>query len=220
MPSLIQIYWYCMESRWRNLIIVFVTVLLVFLVYWFVPAERPRSLGADGAIDSYGRTEAEINAILIATPGFEPKSASFKTIDTVALEKAKQQIQIVKARVQDSGFSDKSAALALADAWIARIELAISWKQLRDLKKQANFVGTESDAEVCAKKNVLLKLQQRLENARNALLREEELHNSFATGFSVLATQSGFAQQIDTASIRLELEIHLETVNEILGVCG
>lgn len=209
-----------MDSRWRNLLIAITVLFLFFLVYWLIPKQSSLPQGIDQSVASYELAEAEINAVLIATPGFEPKSGSFKTIDTIALEKAKQQLQTVKQKTQSgSNFSEKTAALALADTWIARIELAISWKQLQDLKKQANFVGTESDAEICAKKSVLLEMRQRLEDARNALLREEEAHNAFAIGFSVLATQSGFGQQIDTQSIRLELEIQLETVNEILGAC-
>ncbi len=209
-----------MDSRWRNLLIAIVVLLLVFLVYWLIPKQTPSVSGIDQSVGSYEVAEAEINAILIATPGFEPKSGSFKTIDAIALEKAKQQIQGIKQKIRSApGFSEKTAALALADTWIGRIELAISWKQLQELKKQANFVGTESDAEICAKKNALLEMKQRLENAQNALLREEELHNSFATGFSVLATQSGFGLPIDTERMRSGLGVQLETVNEIVGAC-
>ncbi len=210
-----------MDSRWRNLLIAITVLLLVFLAYSLFSKQVLPPSDSDQSVASYELAEAEINAVLVSTPGFEPKSGSFKTIDTTALEKAKQQIQAVKQKIQSGpGFSEKTAALALADTWIARIELAISWKQLQELKKQANFVGTESDSEVCAKKNVLLELKQRLENAQNALSQAETTQNAFATGFSVLATESGFGQPIDTQPIRLELEIQLETVNEILGVCG
>jgi hypothetical protein len=210
-----------MDSRWRNLLIAIAVLLLFLAGYWLFSRSPVSDAASTQPPASYEWAEAEINAVLLSTPGFEPKSGSFKTIDAPALEKAKQQLVGIRQKIQSSPhFSEKPAALALAETWIGRIELALSWKQLQETKKKANFVGTESNAEVCAKKSVLLELRQRLENARNALLREQENHNSFASGFSVLAAKSGFLQQTDSVLVLPELEMQLETVNEILGACS
>jgi hypothetical protein len=210
-----------MDSRWRNLLIAIAVLLLFLAGYWLFSRSPVSDAASTQPPASYEWAEAEINAVLLSTPGFEPKSGSFKTIDAPALEKAKQQLVGIRQKIQSSPhFSEKPAALALAETWIGRIELALSWKQLQETKKQANFVGTESDSEVCAKKTVLLELRQRLENARNALLREQENHDSFASGFSVLAAKSGFLQQTDSVLVLPELEMQLETVNEILGACS
>lgn len=207
-----------MQTRWRNLLLVLALLALVFLGYVLFFAQPFAPLPASQAIDSFEKAEAEINAILIATPGFEPKSASFKTIDPVPLAKAKEQIQLVKARVGVSAFSQKSAALALADAWIARIELALSWKRMQEYADSAQFSQSDSLETICQQKEFLLELKARVLAASGALENAQETHASFSTGAATLASQNGFVQPISGFS-EPELDKTLEKINQLLGSC-
>jgi hypothetical protein len=58
------------------------------------------------------------------------------------------------------------------------------------------FSGNESQGEICAQKDFFVSLHQQALNLQEVIATTEDSHNSFVTGFSVLARQSGFEETV------------------------
>lgn len=210
-----------MDSRWRNLLVLFVLVIAAFFVFSLLQQPRQPVASVLSPINSFDAGQAAVSAVLLSYDWFDAKHQQIKNPNENELQDAKQEMIRLRTEVEKGPlFGDKKAVLSLFDAWITRLDLALTWVQLKKQKGAATFLGNESNAEICSKKDFFVSLKQQLQTARDSLSKTDEAQNSFVTGFSVLAVRSGFDRQTDSSQQQFGLDAQLEAVNDILGACS
>lgn len=214
-----------MDSRWRNLLLVFVLIVVGWLAWQWL---QTSSLGAQtkseptppASIDSFENGRAATMAILQSVPGFDYPTGSFVQTDRVSLEAARNELNQLYALVQRGpNFDEKPALVSFLETWLRRVELELSWNALQE-QSNITFSGSETQNQVCAQKSLFESTRVRLETARLALEASTRTQTNFLTGFSTIAIKNGFENAADIEEELFGLQHQIQLVDEILEACA
>lgn len=208
-----------MDARWKNLAVFFAVVIVG---WWLLQNGLPSfsSPKSAGTVSSFESGKAAIFSLLFSYDWFDPATQQIQSTNPDELQKARQDLMGLRERIQkETDFSEKKAVLGLADAWIARVDLAIAWARLRQQQSSASFSAAETNAQVCAKKFFFVQYEERLKAALQSLSKAQSFHNSFVTGFSAFAASAGFEKTMDAAFDKTGLETQLVAVQELSEAC-
>lgn len=207
-----------MDSRWRNLLGI-AAVLLVLLLAWLL-FFNAAPVVAGSAIGSFETGLASLQGALISLDSFDAASGSFATDSQEQLQADLVSLQDFRsALAAQSSFEGKDALLDLSDMWLAKLRFSVALSDWQQKDSVIVFSGTESDAQICARRSDVLELRGSISDARNALQSFVDKKTGVLQRFPSQATAANLVADSVAEEELAGLEAKLSEIDSVLEGC-